>query len=121
LQVFTCNFKADENLDPGDLFVKLIYRRSVHYGNESFKKGTLMKLLTIFGVMFLICLFTSTSSADIYSWTDKSGVRHFTNYSPPPIAKLIIKDTPLSRSTVPEEGWRPRKKRPIHQKAIIQM
>jgi hypothetical protein len=103
LQVFTCNFKADENLDPGDPFVKLICRGFVHYGSEFFKRGTPMKLLTILGVMFLICFFTSTSSADIYSWTDKSGVRHFTNYSPPPIAKLIIKDVPVSRGTVPEK------------------
>jgi len=62
-----------------------------------------MKLLAIFGAIIFICFYTSTSSADIYSWTDKSGVTHFTNYSPPPRAKLIIKDIPVARSTVPEK------------------
>jgi hypothetical protein len=62
-----------------------------------------MKLLAIFGAIIFICFCTSTSSADIYSWVDKSGVTHFTNYSPPPMAKLIIKDAPVSSSMVPEK------------------
>jgi hypothetical protein len=62
-----------------------------------------MKSLTILSAILLICFYSSTSSADIYSWTDKSGVTHFTNYSPPPAAKLIIKDVPVSRSTVHEK------------------
>jgi len=32
-----------------------------------------------------------TARADIYSWTDENGVNHFTNYSPPKQAKLLIK------------------------------
>jgi hypothetical protein len=31
------------------------------------------------------------ASADIYSWTDENGIRHFTNQSPPKHAKLLIK------------------------------
>jgi hypothetical protein len=62
-----------------------------------------MKLLIILCPIFFICFFTSMSSADIYSWTDKGGVRHFTNYSPPPMAKLIIKDVPISHSVVPKK------------------
>jgi hypothetical protein len=63
-----------------------------------------MKLLAIFSTILLICLCTSTSSADIYSWTDKSGVTHFTNYSPPPGAKLIVKDIPIPRRTLTDNG-----------------
>ena len=62
-----------------------------------------MKLLTIFGAILFICFSTSTSSADIYSWTDNNGVTHFTNYSPPPGAKLVVKDVPVSHGTVPEK------------------
>ena len=32
-----------------------------------------------------------TARADIYSWTDENGVNHFTNYSPPKQAKLLMK------------------------------
>lgn len=62
-----------------------------------------MKLLAIFGAIIFVCFYTTRSSADIYSWTDESGITHFTNYSPPPVAKLIIKDMPVARSKVPEK------------------
>jgi hypothetical protein len=32
-----------------------------------------------------------SARADIYSWTDENGVNHFTNYSPPKHAKLLMK------------------------------
>jgi hypothetical protein len=36
------------------------------------------------------------ASADIYSWTDENGVRHFTNQSPPKHAELLIKSPEIS-------------------------
>ncbi len=36
--------------------------------------------------------------ADIYSWTDQQGIIHYTNYSPPPQAKVLIKDVKMSSS-----------------------
>jgi hypothetical protein len=29
--------------------------------------------------------------ADIYEWTDEEGVKHYTNYAPPPEAKILLK------------------------------
>jgi len=62
-----------------------------------------MKLLAIFSAILFVCLCASTSSADIYSWVDEHGITHFTNYSPPPAAKMVVKDIPVSRTTVPEK------------------
>lgn len=36
------------------------------------------------------------ASADIYSWMDEDGVRHFTNQAPPKHAKLLIKSPEIS-------------------------
>lgn len=36
------------------------------------------------------------ASADIYSWIDENGVRHFTNQAPPKHAKLLIKSPEIS-------------------------
>jgi vacuolar-type H+-ATPase subunit I/STV1 len=58
-----------------------------------------MKLLTIFTTIFLICFSTSTPSANIYSWIDENGVTHFTNYSPPPEARIVVKDIEIPRNT----------------------
>jgi hypothetical protein len=54
-----------------------------------------MKRLNI-AVMILLAfgfagLAVSTASADIYAWTDKNGVRHFTNHVPPKQATLFMK------------------------------
>ena len=62
-----------------------------------------MKLLTIFSAILFICFCTSTSSANIYSWVDENGITHFTNYSPPPAAKMVVKDIPILHRTVPEK------------------
>ncbi len=51
-----------------------------------------MKYLVIFGCIFLLCALASPLYGEIYSWTDEKGVLHFTNYHPPPQAKLFIKD-----------------------------
>ena len=37
-----------------------------------------------------------TAGADIYSWTDDNGVRHFTNGTPPKHAELLIKSPEIS-------------------------
>jgi hypothetical protein len=62
-----------------------------------------MKLLKIFGAILFICFCASTSSANIYSWVDENGITHFTNYSPPPAAKMVVRDIPVSHSMVPEK------------------
>jgi hypothetical protein len=36
-------------------------------------------------------LMGSSAYADIYEWTDENGVKHFTNYSPPDRARVIMK------------------------------
>ena len=45
-------------------------------------------------IMLLIaagCLMAGSLHADIYEWTDENGVKHFTNYSPPDDAKILMK------------------------------
>ena len=56
-----------------------------------------------FKIMILAALWLSgfaalEANADIYSWTDENGVNHFTNYSPPKQAKLLIKTPEPDRS-----------------------
>jgi hypothetical protein len=51
-----------------------------------------MKFLVIFGCIILLCALASPLYGEIYSWTDTMGIMHFTNYHPPPQAKLFIKD-----------------------------
>lgn len=65
--------------------------------------GIPMNLLKIFSVILFICLCTSTSSANIYSWVDENGITHFTNYSPPPGSKMVVKDVPTPPKTGPEK------------------
>ena len=43
----------------------------------------------------LLCCVYSIAIADIYAWTDEKGVRHFTNYAPPPQANIIMKTEEL--------------------------
>jgi hypothetical protein len=62
-----------------------------------------MKLLAIFSAALLICICTTTSSAKIYSWVDENGITHFTNYSPPPGARIVVKDIPVSQRTLPDK------------------
>ena len=44
-----------------------------------------LALLLLFGTM------AGTASGDIYVWTDENGVKHITNYEPPPQAELLIR------------------------------
>jgi hypothetical protein len=49
-------------------------------------KGFKILLLTVAWVFFAGYL-----QADIYEWTDKNGIKHFTNYKPPDDATILIK------------------------------
>ena len=62
-----------------------------------------MKLLAIFSAALFICFCTTTSSANIYSWIDENGITHFTNYSPPPGARIVVKDIPVPQRTLPDK------------------
>ena len=41
------------------------------------------------------CFIASPLYADIYEWTDVDGVTHYTNYAPPPEAKILMKTEEL--------------------------
>ena len=62
-----------------------------------------MKLLVIFGSIFLLFIFVSSLYGEIYSWTDTNGIMHFTNYDPPPHAKIFIKDVKSQRHEVKDD------------------
>ena len=47
--------------------------------------------LKIFLLITVSSFIVSSSYADIYEWTDAEGVRHFTNYAPPPEAGIMMK------------------------------
>ena len=48
--------------------------------------GLIFQVLIITGVFF-----AGSVQADIYQWTDKNGVKHFTNYKPPAHATILMK------------------------------
>ncbi len=50
-----------------------------------------MKRFAIIPLILFISLWAAMLNADIYTWTDENGVRHFTNNAPPKQAKLMIK------------------------------
>ena len=54
-----------------------------------------MAILKIFLCTMAFCFVASSLYADIYEWTDKDGVTHFTNYAPPPEARIIMKTEEL--------------------------
>ena len=54
-----------------------------------------MRRLQMVLACILICCVYSTVRADIYAWTDENGVRHFTNYTPPPQSKVVMKTVEL--------------------------
>ncbi|MGD8227331.1 MAG: DUF4124 domain-containing protein [Desulfobacteraceae bacterium] len=62
-----------------------------------------MKFLIVLSAVLFITFYAPLSSADIYSWVDKNGITHFTNYSPPPAARMVIKDLPTARRALPEK------------------
>jgi hypothetical protein len=50
-----------------------------------------VKALKISLCVILGCFIASSLYADIYEWTDEEGVKHYTNYAPPPEAKILMK------------------------------
>ena len=54
-----------------------------------------MKGLKIFLLITIGCLIAGPLYADIYEWTDENGVKHFTNYTPPDNATILIKSEEL--------------------------
>ena len=50
-----------------------------------------MKGLKIFCFLTLSYFITCPLYADIYEWTDENGVKHFTNYTPPAGATVLLK------------------------------
>jgi hypothetical protein len=59
---------------------------------------TTMKLSRIFGFILIMYLWAPMVHGDIYSWTDQHGIVHYTNYAPPPQAKVVIRDVKMSSS-----------------------
>jgi hypothetical protein len=37
------------------------------------------------------CIVASIAVADIYEWTDENGVKHYSNYAPPPGSRVLMK------------------------------
>jgi len=54
-----------------------------------------MTVLKIFLCITVGCFVASSLYADIYEWTDENGVKHYTNYAPPPEANVLIKTEEL--------------------------
>ena len=54
-------------------------------------KEFFMNALRVFILVTMACFVGSFVHADIYEWTDESGVVHFSNYAPPDNAKIIVK------------------------------
>ena len=65
-----------------------------------------MKALKIFLCIIMGCVVASPLYADIYEWTDKDGVTHYTNYAPPPEAKIIMKTEELPYDVDPSSDFR---------------
>ena len=55
-----------------------------------------MKRFTLFAIILLTGLLGSIANADIYKWIDENGVIHFTNYSPPKQARILMKTTEIT-------------------------
>ena len=54
-----------------------------------------MTVLKIFLCITVGCFVASSLYADIYEWTDEDGVKHYTNYAPPPEASVLMKTEEL--------------------------
>ena len=54
-----------------------------------------MRYLYLFFVPVLLCCLDTTVDADIYTWIDENGVRHFSNFAPPANAEVIMKTEEL--------------------------
>lgn len=58
-------------------------------------------------IIFLPAFFVSFAQADIYVWTDENGIKHFTNYSPPPEAEVMLKSEEPSADAFTEQEFYP--------------
>lgn len=54
-----------------------------------------MRRLYLSVVSMLICCLYTTGYADIYTWIDEGGVKHFSNFSPPANAEVLMKTEEL--------------------------
>ena len=54
-----------------------------------------MRRIIIFSATIFFCCVCSAANADIYTWIDDNGIRHFSNYAPPRHAKIILKTEEL--------------------------
>ncbi len=54
-----------------------------------------MTVLKILLCITAVCFVASSLYADIYGWTDEGGVKHYTNYAPPPEARIMMKTEEL--------------------------
>ena len=54
-----------------------------------------MAVLRFLLFITMVCFMASSLHADIYEWTDEDGVKHFTNYAPPPEASILMKTEEL--------------------------
>jgi hypothetical protein len=79
-----------------------------------------MKYLVIFCCIFLLCALASPVHGEIYAWTDAKGIMHFTNYHPPPQAKLFKKDVrPPSPETEVDQQVKAEAEQPAAERAEI--
>lgn len=51
-----------------------------------------MKTLLLVAIIFVSFIGTRSVNADIHSWTDENGIRHFSNQSPPAGSKVFIRN-----------------------------
>jgi hypothetical protein len=54
-----------------------------------------MRRLYILVVPVLLCCLNTTADADIYTWIDENGVKHFSNFAPPAHAEVLMKTEEL--------------------------
>ncbi|MGD9303961.1 MAG: DUF4124 domain-containing protein [Desulfobacterales bacterium] len=54
-----------------------------------------MRRLYLFVVPVLLCILNTRVDADIYTWIDENGVKHFSNFAPPANAEVIMKTEEL--------------------------
>jgi TolA-binding protein len=64
-------------------------------GSAMSREEDLMKALPVILGLLLFCGLNGAANADIYSWTDADGIRHFSNHAPPEGAKVVAIDSEL--------------------------
>ena len=65
-----------------------------------------MKRLIILEMILMSFIWSPIVMANIHTWTDENNIRHFTNQSPPPGAKIFLKNSdsePASSLETPDE------------------